>query len=530
MPAPPPVQFVPRIAAGAKAVNGKDFAVITVNETETVTVRTVAGGFTPQQRAQVAVARLAALLQGGLAPSEIIAKPATKPLWDVEARGGTLLLATPEEANAHGHMSPEELARSWVKALRRQISQPPLTLTPAGLVVPLGETRVVKIGGAALSTDVQVANDHANVSPAAFDPRTRLLSVQGRAPGRSELRIQWTPGGGGVALTLPVSVMQYAGQIAPSVTVQVTGNPAAPADLVAQAAYAGVTRAIGLEDGAQVALASPPRLHRAAGRGRAGDGPVPPAPVRPRPAARHGQCRRERGQHARHAPPADLPAVLQQPGADQAWAGAFYRQPPGGGTTRLDYHHQNISGGLLVFHVDLRNDSDRPASVQAIAGLSLPGGDTVQVGRRAGAAFLKNLNGNFGLIFPVPPHTSVPLITQRFAPGLTVSGLVQLQSLSGGALSVSVSAGADTDTLAAPLNRLFVAGTGGSPLAAPSGEARPGLPGRRRPTSSPARRSRSPAATPSTRAGRLSRSATRRPSMMRQGSSGSTETTARTTT
>ena len=111
--------------------------------------------------------------------------------------------------------------------------------------------------------------------------------------------------------------------------------------------------------------------------------------------------------------------------------------------------------------------------MQVIAGLSLPGGDTVQVGRRAGAAFLKNLNGNVGLVLPVPPHGRVPLVTQRFAPGLTVSGIMQMQSLSGGPLTVRVGAGGDTDTLTATLARVFTAGTGGSALAAPSG--RPAL-------------------------------------------------------
>ena len=144
----------------------------------------------------------------------------------MEARGGTLLLATPDEAEAHGQMSPEELARAWVKALRQLMDEPPLTLSPAGLIVPLGETRTVKVGGAALPADIQVANDNAGVSPTPFDPQTRLLTVRGRAPGRSAVTVQLAPGQGSAALTLPVSVMKYAGQVLPAVTVQVTGSPA----------------------------------------------------------------------------------------------------------------------------------------------------------------------------------------------------------------------------------------------------------------------------------------------------------------
>lgn len=474
-PAPtPPARFVPRVATHLETENGKTFSVLTINELEAATIRTVAGGFTPQQRAQVATNRLVILLQNDLAPSEIVAKPATKPLWNVEARGGTLMLATPGEADAHGHMSPEELARHWVKALRQLISQPPLTLTPAGLIVPLGETRTVRVGGAALAADVQVGSNNDGVSAAAFDPRTRLLTIQGRAPGRSEIVIEWVPSKGAVAMTLPVSVMQYAGQITPSVTMQVTGNPVAPADLVTQAAFAGVTRAIGLEDGAQVALSSPPRFTSplAAGAQTSALFPLRLSGPNLLPVTADADV------HVINIPVTPHPptSLLYSNNPEQIKHGQplFSGSLPAGGTTRLDYHHQNISGGLLVFHVDLRNDSDSPASVQVIAGLSLPGTDTVQVGRRAGAAFLRNLNGNFGLVFPVPPHTSVPLITQRFAPGLTVSGLMQLQSLSGGAVTITVSAGADTDTLTAPLGRLFLAGTGGSALAAPSAGTRLG--------------------------------------------------------
>ncbi|MBV9849308.1 MAG: hypothetical protein JO250_06440 [Armatimonadetes bacterium] len=472
-PAAPTGKFLPRVAMHLETEHGKIVAVLTVNETEAASIRTNAGGFSPQQRAQVAAERLTGLLQAGLTASDIVARPAAKPLWDVEARGGTLLLATPEEADAHRHMSPEELARAWVKALRQLIGQPPLTLSPASLVVPLGETRTVKVGGAATAADVQVGSDNAAVSVADFDPARRLLTVRGHAPGRNTITVQLAPGRGVAAVSLPVAVMKYAGQVAPSVTVQVTGRPDASPDLVTQAAYAGLIRALSLEDGAQVTLTDAPRFAAplAAGEQTAAVFPL------------------------RLSGPDLLPVtakaavnVVNTPVTPQPPSTLFYSNNPEqvkrsqtlftgrlrpASTARLDYHHQNMSGQLLVFHVDLVNASDAPATVQVIAGLSQPGGDTVQVGRRAGAAFLKSLNGDAGLVLPVPPRGRVPLVTQRLGPGLTVSGLMQLQCLSGGPLTVRVSAGGDTDTLTAPLARVFMAGAGANPLAAPSGGVGP---------------------------------------------------------
>ena len=482
-PAPPPVptavlagKFLPRVAARQQTDHGKAVAMLTINETEAASIHTGAGGLTPLQRAQVSADRLTSLLRGGLTSAEIVAKPAAKPLWDVEARGGTLLLATPEEAAAHKR-TPEELARLWVKALRLLIDQPPLTLAPSSLIVPFGETRTVKVGGAALPASIQVSSDNAAVSPAAFDPSKRLLTIQGHAPGRSTVLVQLTPGSGSAAVSLPVAVMKYAGQVQPALTVQVTGSPSAPAEVVTQAAYAGLTRALSLENGAQLTLAFPPHFTV--------------------PLASGGQTvasfplRLSGPDLLPVAAPAAI-TVVNTPVTSQSPSALLYSNNPeqvkhsqplfsghirSSSTVRLDYHHQNMSGQMLVFHVALQNDSDFPANVLVIAGLASPGGDTVQVGRRAGAAFLRNLNGNIGLVLPVPAHGRTSLITQRFAPGLTVSGLMQIQTLSGGPLTLRVSAGGDTDTLSSPMTRVFMAGAGTDPLAAPSfGEqAAPGV-------------------------------------------------------
>ena len=83
-------------------------------------------------------------------------------------------------------------------------------------------------------------------------------------------------------------------------------------------------------------------------------------------------------------------------------------------------------------------------------GVADPEVDTVQIGRRAGAAFLQALDSGTGVVVDVPPHARVPLLVQRFAPLLTVSGIVQLQQISGPdrALSLSVVADGDRQALA----------------------------------------------------------------------------------
>ena len=295
-------KFVPRVAAASETEHGKTFAVLTINEAEAVTIRTVAGGFTPQQRAQVAVVALASLLQGGLTASESSPGPPSSRCGTWRRAGGRCCWRRRRRRTRTARMSPEELARSWVKALRRQISQPPLTLSPSGLIVPLGETRAVKVGGAALPADIQIGNDNANVSPAAFDPRTRLLVVQGRAAGRSQLSVQWAPGKGiggphpprgGHALRRPGRALRDgAGDGKP----RRARRPRHPGGL-----RRGDARP---QPGSRRAGRAhvPPPVHRAADGGRADGGPVFPAPVRPQPAARHSHRRSERRQHDRRPP------------------------------------------------------------------------------------------------------------------------------------------------------------------------------------------------------------------------------------
>jgi hypothetical protein len=470
-----PMHFIPSVStATATDAHGKSYAVLTVNQTPAASIRTSAGGYTPLQRAGVAARRLSTLLQGGMTPQELSVQPDVKPDWEVAARGGVLLMATPQEAAAHG-MTPKDLARSWTLSLRTLLAEPGVTLSVPSLIVPLGEMRTVKIGGAIPSSEVRVQDDNGAIALLLYDPNQHTLTVRGRATGSDTVTVSPAPGIGGTPLTLPVTVMPYAGQVSPSVSVEVTGSPA-PSSLVAQAAYLGLTHAVTLENGAQAIL----------------DTSLPS----PMPLAVNGQITEA---FPLHLSGSGLLPLTAQPRVTVVNTAVFAHPPTAllysnnpeqvkreqtlftgdilsRETVRLDFHHQNQSGTLLAFHIDLVNNGDAPTSVQVIAGLSLPGADTVQVGRRAGAAFLQNLNANDGLILTVPPHSHIPVVTQRFAPGLTVSGLMQIQNLTDGALSLSVHADADTDVLASALWRIYMAGTSGNALAAPSDALGPMLP------------------------------------------------------
>jgi len=452
--------FRPRIGTQTQNAGGKAVAFLLINDKPAAGLQTVADGMTPDLRASVVADRLTALVNMGLQPGEIAAQKVDATTWAVTGRKMLILLVPPDEAAAH-KMSTESLARSWADTLRRLLAEPPLTVSSTGLTVPFGETRTFKVGGAALTADISAQDSDGHVTQARFDPARRTVTVRAQAPGRGSVIVQ----AAGAGISVPVVVMKYAAQVQPDVTVSVTGEPQAPADIVAQAFYSGLARAVNAEPNAELHLTSTPTADKPLASGSFVTFKVPMRVAGPDllPVETVASI------NVVNRPVAPLPATAlfysnnpEQLKREQPMLFLGRLQPfkP----VRLDYHHQNMSGGTLVFHADLINESGGPTAVQVISGISLPAQDTIQVGRRAGASFLKALNDNVGMVLQLPPHTRVPIVVQRMAAGLTVSGIVQMHQINGapGSVSVQVAADSGQGRLGTPVGRVILAAMSGS--------------------------------------------------------------------
>lgn len=451
--------FRPRIGSQTQTSNGKTFALLTVNDQPAASLRASADGLTPDARVTVIADRLREQVANGLMPGEVGVQKVPGTGWAVMARKTLLLAVTADEAAAH-RMTAEALAREWSDALRRLLALPALTVATSGLTVPMGETRTVTVGGAALATDVTAQDTADQVTQSKFDPTRRVLTIRGVAPGRSEVQLQ----ADGATASFPVVVMKYAARVLPDVTVSVTGEPSAPPDVVSQGLYAGLARAVNAEPEAQLKLSATPTV----------DKPIPSdsfatfkVPMRVSGAnllpveATTTITVVNRPVLAR---PATVLQYSNNPEQVKHGQSLFLGRVQPYKPVRLDYHHQNMSGGTLVFHADLINSGDGVATVQVISGISLPAQDTTQVGRRAGASFLNALNGNVGLVLQVPPHARIPFVTQRMPAGMTVSGIVQLNQILGTPDTVSVQVAADDDQgrLSSPVGRVILAALQGS--------------------------------------------------------------------
>lgn len=436
--------FHARIGAKFWATRHGQIARVTVNDQPLATLRTASGGLTPAQRAVTVKDRLTGLVYAGLTPAQVTLVPLGREGWEIQGQGTRIILVSPRDGAAQGQ-SAQHMARVWAKTLKVRLAEPPLSLAQRRMVLPFGTTRTVAVGGAADAEDITLTGGDSLISPAAYDPRSRRITLRGAQVGEARLLVR----AGGAALPLTISVRKYAALVQPRVTVRVTGRPFAPASLVQTALYLGLKQALSAADGAQMRLLQSPR---------------PVGSLRPGASVTRRLSLRVAGPDLLPIEAAPLVTVVNQPFAPARAETMFYSNNPEQvkqtqtlftgplfpfQPVRLDYHHQNGTGLPLIFHADLVNASDQSASVHVMEGIATPEVDTVQVGRRAGAAFLQALDSGTGVVVDVPPHARVPLLVQRFAPLLTVSGIVQLQQISGlnHALSLSVVADGDRQAL-----------------------------------------------------------------------------------
>lgn len=440
--APPQFEggFHARIGAKSWATRHGFIARVLVNDQPVATLQVPSGGLMPAQRAVVIRDRLAGLVDAGLTPSQISLVPLGRQGCDIRGRGERIIMVSPRDGRAQ-RQTARRLAAAWAKALKARLADPALTLAESRIILPLGSARILTVGGAARSEAIRLTGGDSLVSPAAYDVPSRRITLRGTRAGEARLLLQAE----GAEETFTVSVRPYAASVEPRVTVRVTGRPLVPASLVQTAVYLGMKHAISAADGAQLRLLRSPHSVGS---------------LRPGASVTRRLSVRIAGPYLLPVESELVITVLNQPLPPVRAEAMFYSNNPEQvkqsqtlftgplsllHPVRLDYHHQNRTGMPLVFHTDLVNASDQKVSVHVMEGIAQPEVDTVQIGRRAGAAFLQALDSGTGLVIDVPAHARVPLLVQRFAPLLTVSGIVQLQQLTGPDHALSLSVVADED-------------------------------------------------------------------------------------
>jgi len=410
--------FRPVVSEKPAMVSGKPGIAVTINDHTILTIPSRKDG---GARANIITERLRATT-GSASTWTIEASPQPGVGWMLTVNG--LLITTVSSSDAADHRtSVDGLAKSWAKALQAALAEPPIQ-APPGVVVPTNETRSVPISGYVRASDIAIRVDDTDVATARFDAKSRRLIVLGRAAGRATITLA-SATNSILQVPLPVLVSNYAAKIGGPATIQVTGSPVSKA-IVQQALWSGVSKVVQADLGAQLTLPQGMSTVSAAGNYA--------LPVR----ASGRDLLPSTGKTSIAITPTEVPEggdlnllysndpeTIKRGG--ELLMGRIFRDVP----VRLDFHHQNMGTQPLGFQVSLMNVSDAPASVHVMSGIATPAVDTIQVGRRAGAEFLNALDTDSGIIVDVPPHSMVPVVTQRMPTGYTVSGIVQMRIADG---------------------------------------------------------------------------------------------------
>ncbi|OFX17788.1 MAG: hypothetical protein A2Z18_08410 [Armatimonadetes bacterium RBG_16_58_9] len=406
----------PRVSVDASAV--------IINGQQAIRFKVPNGSLSTQQRAEITARRIAQLVSQGVDPKSIYAKPVGKEQARIYAGDTMICIATSGDARA-AHTTPIYLADSWASNVRHLLLMPPIVLETQELLVPLGENRLLTVGGAAMGPIyARVANEE--VAVVSVDSEGRVVQVLGRQLGETILELSVE----GERAQAKVVVMKYAGRAPGVCSAEVTGSPC-PAEFIAYAADQAILGAAILEPGARVEVSNLQPTGGALGEGGvrrlealvkiSGEGHIPYS------------SRTSVDVVNIPMPPDDVDLLFysNNPERLEKYQTLFAGRLGPDETTRVLYHHQNTMGKRAHLIVEMINSGDIPARLRVTRGISGPLVDTVLVGYIAGKGFLKNCANNVSVIDTIPPRSRLVLVSDFLKDKETASGILQIRQLMG---------------------------------------------------------------------------------------------------
>ncbi len=306
-------------------------------------------------------------------------------------------------------------------------------MQPQAAQVAVGDTQVLHVGSVLGTLTVTVADS--SVLAAAVDQGTQTVTLTGKAPGTTTVVITDQRG---LTARVPVRVAYYAGSIAPSTEVRITGDPAG-ADFVKRAALDAALQLVAARPGAQV-VATADEIADAAplAQDNVANVTVPVLIQGDQYFTVDGSTRvRVENVAAPKIVPdslmvSDYPEKLTENGV--LFTADLKRALP----SRFLYFHYNPPGEpdrRVVLRA--QNVSPEPALVQFISGA---GADTNEMaaGHDATNRFLKHLVQNEGRIIVIPASGTLNIVEQLLPAKTIVCNLLQLRVLNGGIVHLTL--------------------------------------------------------------------------------------------
>lgn len=319
---------------------------------------------------------------------------------------------------------------------------PPIIVQPASAIIAVGSSAQLRIS--AIGPLTATAANPALLD-VAVDQAALTVTLSGKAPGNTTVTITDSRG---LTASVPVRVAYYAGAVADSVAIRITGDPARP-EYVRDVAIEAARKAASARPGAQIVtsvddLAS---YRRALPQDEILALGVPVLIQGEQFLTVQGttHVRIENMAAPKIMPDSllvsDYPERLESNGV--LFAADLQRNSP----SRFLYFHFNPPGSpdrRIVLRVE--NPSIEPAVVQFISGPGGPGANEMEVGHDATRNFLVHLTQNEGRVIVVPARTSFNVVEQDMPANSVVSNLLQLRILNGASVHLTLFAQNATDS------------------------------------------------------------------------------------
>ena len=387
------------------------------------------GALSPTRRAEITAERLQALAATTTDFSKI------KAVWSaaqgqIVGPNGLIFVVTSEEAAAEESTVPA-LTQKFAGAVRWLMSMPPLQLSRTSVLVPVGESRTVEVGGALLDP-FTVTSSNPEVIKASSADKGRAVVLTAAAQGDAQVTVSCQA----YQAVAQVSARKYAGRIAAAPRIGVVTGTPAPSDICEEAALTAALRSLVVEHGASAAAERPKAQPLQTGESQTVKIPVRIEGPDYIPVA--GEISVEIENLPLHRPQAESLMYSNNPERITKYGNLFAGRLETGKPARLLYHHQNALAKAAVLDIEIVNPTASEAQVHIIHATPEPRVDTVLIGYRAGTSFLKAYLSNAGEVLSIPPNSKVPIYSARLRQMDTASGIMDLAQLSGEPLLVHV--------------------------------------------------------------------------------------------
>lgn len=337
-----------------------------------------------------------------------------------------VIVVTPSQAKMQSSDN-EALAGVWIRNIRKALEVKPLKLSSNKLLIPFGDSDYVTAGesGAfSFSYDKKCLDVSAEGDAVIFTPlRTGEFTVvikRGRAKG-----------------SVKIISKERAGVIAPSISLEVTGDPAS-SEIIKSAILYRINDAVELKPGASLYLKDELVVHQGLSSGDRMT--VPVAVV----AEGKGYISSEGTISV-----SVVNSGIQWNGEGVLWVSnrpeivsrdgvLFRRELSRPGMARLMYSHKNGSSFHRRLSISFRNNSLKNARMLFRNASAGPDKYEMYAGHKAAVRYMSLMCTGSGYVLDVPPRTTVIMSDTNITPGYLFSGLCELMLLDGDSVEVRV--------------------------------------------------------------------------------------------